>query len=241
MRILRDTLRPELARIQRELAALKELTVHIGIMGDEDSDLLMVARVQEYGATISAKTVKNLAIPLTKEARDAGTPRAFNDLRYVPGSQPGVGFLVRDPEHAQKPPEPHEPVEPKQRRPRPQRTAGTEDPRPDTEQEWMFMLVKSVDIPERSFIRASYDTGRSTLGGICRDAVDGIVREGWTAREAADFIGKWALEMTRDYFNTKLTPPKSETTKLTSTQEQPLFDTGRLFRSITYRVEGGST
>lgn len=241
MKILKDTLRPELARIKRELAALKGLSVHIGIMGDADSDLLMIARVHEYGATISAKTVKNLAIPLTKEAKDAGSPRAFNDLRYVPGSQPGVGFLVRDPEHAQKPPAPHDPVEPKQRRAKQQRTGKTKDPRPDGEWEWMYMLVKSVNIPERSFIRASYDSGKNALGNICKDAVDSIIRKGWTAQEAADFIGKWALEMTRDYFNTKLTPPKSETTQLTSTQEQPLFDTGRLFRSMTYQVEGGSS
>ena len=43
--------------------------------------------------------------------------------------------------------------------------------------------------------------------------------------------------MTRDYFNTKLKPPKSKTTQLTSTQYQPLFDTGRLYNSITYSVE----
>lgn len=239
MRILKDTVRPELARIKRELEALKELSVHIGIMGDSENDLLTIARVHEYGATISAKTVKNLAIPLTQEAKDAGSPRKFNDLRYIPGEQPGVGFLVRDPEHAQKPSEPHEPIEPKQRKAKPQRTSGTKDPRPSDDFEWLYMLVKSVNIPERSFIRNSYDTGRSTLEDICKDAVDGIVRQQWTASEAMDFIGKWALEMTRGHFNTKLTPPKSATTQLTSTQYQPLYDTGRLFRSIVYRVEGG--
>ena len=109
----------------------------------------------------------------------------------------------------------------------------------DPEGEWMYMLVESVTIPERSFIRTSYDTGKSTLEDICKDAVDGIIRHQWTAEQAMDFVGKWALEMTRGYFNTKLTPPKSATTQLTSTQYQPLFDTGRLFRSIVYRVEGG--
>ena len=39
-------------------------------------------------------------------------------------------------------------------------------------------------------------------------------------------------------FNTKLSPPKSATTQLTSTQYQPLFDTGRLYNSISYSVEG---
>lgn len=238
MRILKDTVRPELDRIKRELEALKKLSVHIGILGDAESDLLMIARVHEYGATIQAKTVKNLAIPLTQEAKNAGSPRKFHDLRYIPGEQPGVGFLVRDPEHAQKPAEPHDPIEPKQRKARPQRTSRTEDPRPNGDFEWLYMLVKSVNIPERSFIRASYDAGKKTLEGICKDAVDGIIRQQWTAEKAMDFVGAWALEMTRGYFNTKLTLEKSATTQLTSTQHQPLFDTGRLFRSITYRVEG---
>ena len=44
--------------------------------------------------------------------------------------------------------------------------------------------------------------------------------------------------MTHDYFNMKLSPPKSATTQLTSTQYQPLFDTGRLYNSISYSVEG---
>ena len=41
-----------------------------------------------------------------------------------------------------------------------------------------------------------------------------------------------------DRNNTKLSPPKSATTQLTSTQYQPLFDTGRLYNSISYSVEG---
>lgn len=106
--------------------------------------------------------------------------------------------------------------------------------------DWLYMLVHSVVIPERSFIRASFDTGRSKLDTICKEAIDGIIRQGWTAQQAADYIGKWALEMTRDYFNTQLGPPKADVTKLTTTQEQPLFDTGRLYNSITYRVEGGT-
>ena len=81
----------------------------------------------------------------------------------------------------------------------------------------MYMLVDSVTIPERSFIRASFDTGKATLENICKEAVDGIILKKWTAQEAADYIGKWAVEMTHDYFNTKLSPPKSATTQLTST------------------------
>ena len=235
MRILKDTVRPELARIKRELEALKGMSVHIGIMGDSENDLLMIARVHEYGATINAKNVKHLAIPLTDEAKGAESPRQFDDLRFIPVS-PGYGFLVRDKKPHKKPDKTRQPA---QHKAKTQRTGGKKDPRPNEDYEWMYMLVESVTIPERSFIRTSYDTGKSTLEDICKDAVDGIIRHQWTAEQSMDFVGKWALEMTRGYFNTKLTPPKSATTQLTSTQYQPLFDTGRLFRSIVYRVEGG--
>jgi len=227
--------RAEMARIKRELAALRKLSVHVGIMGDADSDILMIAGVHEYGATIHAKNVKHLAIPLTKEAKAAGTPRKFNDLRYIPISA-GYGFLVRDKKQHKAPPKKastgHKPETHKAR-------SGGKDPRPDDDYEWMFMLVESVTIPERSFIRASYDTGKDRLSELCAEAVTNIIRKGWSAQDAADYVGKWAVEVTREYFNTQLRPQKSETTLLTTNQYQPLFDTGRLYNSITYRVEGG--
>lgn len=229
MRVLRDTVRPELDRIKRELAALRSLQIHVGIMGDSESDLLMIAHVHEYGATITAKNVRNLTIPLTDEAKKAGSPRSFNDLEWVPGRQPGVSFLVR----------------PRKRKARSKdhrtvtdtiSTRSEYDPR---DYDWLYMLVKSVNIPERSFIRASFDAGRAELSAACKEAVTNIIRKGWTAQQAADHVGKIATNMTRQFMNAGLEPPKSKITKLTTTQEQPLFDTGRLIGSIAYKVEGG--
>lgn len=238
MKILKDTFRPEMERIKRELTALRGCTIHVGVMGGTGSDILTIAAVHEYGATIHAKNVKHLAIPLTQKAKEAKSPREFNDLRFVPVA-PGYGFLVRDKKHPQKAPDPEGEKDHKAKTHR--GGGGGKDPRPDDDLEWMYMLVESVTIPERSFIRASYDTGKNELEQLCREAVDGIVRKGWTAQQAADHIGKWALEMTLHYFDTQLSPPKSATTQLTSTQYQPLFDTGRLYKSITYAVEWGDS
>ena len=94
------------------------------------------------------------------------------------------------------------------------------------------------DHPRTQFHSSELDTGKATLENICKEAVDGIILKKMDGSEAADYIGKWAVEMTHDYFNTKLSPPKSATTQLTSTQYQPLFDTGRLYNSISYSVEG---
>ena len=54
MAIIRDTLRPELELIKTELKALQALKINVGIQGDADSYLLMIAGVHEYGATIRA-------------------------------------------------------------------------------------------------------------------------------------------------------------------------------------------
>ena len=58
MAIIKDTVRPELQRIKTELSALGKLTIHVGIQGTAGSDILTIAGVHEYGATIRAKNVK---------------------------------------------------------------------------------------------------------------------------------------------------------------------------------------
>ena len=212
MASLFDPFREDMARIKRELEKLQGLKIHVGIMGDAGSDLLTIAGVHEYGATIRAKKAKNLSIPLTDEAKKAGSPRNIKNLQFIPVS-PGYGYLAREKSKAK----------------------GKEyDP---SNYDWLYMLVDSAQIPPPSLIRATYANAKATLHSLCKEAIDGIISSHWTAEQAADHIGKWALEMTRDYFNTKLKPPKSKTTQLTSTQYQPLFDTGRLYNSITYSVE----
>ena len=74
MKILKDGFRADMERIKRELTALQGVSIHVGILGDAGSDILMIAGVHEYGATISAKNVKHLAIPLNMEAKNAGSP-----------------------------------------------------------------------------------------------------------------------------------------------------------------------
>ena len=79
MQILKDGFRADMERIKRELTALQGVSIHVGILGDAGSDILMIAGVHEYGATISAKNVKHLAIPLNMEAKNAGSPRKFTE------------------------------------------------------------------------------------------------------------------------------------------------------------------
>ena len=221
MASLFDPFREDMARIKRELEKLHGCKIHVGIMGDAGSDILTIAGVHEYGATIRAHD-KKLTIPLDKEAKGK-SPSEFNDLDWIPGHNPGVSFLARK----------------KKRRAKNKKSEGlspSSDYNPD-DYTWMYMLVDSVTIPERSFIRASYDSGKNVIENLCKEAIDGIIDKHWTAEEAADYIGSESLKMTQNYFNTQLSPPKSEITQRTSTQYQPLVETKELYLKIVYKVE----
>lgn len=221
MKKLSDPFREDMARIKRELEKLHGCKIHVGIMGDAGSDILTIAGVHEYGATIRAHD-KKLTIPLDKEAKGK-SPSEFNDLDWIPGHNPGVSFLARK----------------KKRRAKNKKSEGlspSSDYNPD-DYTWMYMLVDSVTIPERSFIRASYDSGKNVIENLCKEAIDGIIDKHWTAEEAADYIGSESLKMTQNYFNTQLSPPKSEITQRTSTQYQPLVETKELYLKIVYKVE----
>jgi len=70
-------------------------TQEVGIIGSS----LIYARIHQYGGVIRAKNAKNLAIPLTRRARAAGSPRNFGDeLSFVPSRRTGVsGLLIERP------------------------------------------------------------------------------------------------------------------------------------------------
>ena len=87
---LNDQVLPELKRIRAELAKLRACTIHVGIQGDADSEILTIARVHEFGATITPKNAKNLCIPIHKESYDK-SPRDFPDLFFIRSSG---GYLL---------------------------------------------------------------------------------------------------------------------------------------------------
>jgi len=175
-----NNITPELQRIKSELIKLSGMSITVGVQGDEDSELLKIARVHEYGCEIKMTD---------KMRRFMGAKGFFDDYKNYsppPGKVKGV-----------------------------------------------------VKIPERSFIRAGFKASQDRLREIIRVAVSHVIKDKWTAQQAADSVGAQALQAVRDYFNTQLKPPKSAVTQKFSTQYQPLYDSGRLFNSITYKVESG--
>lgn len=138
-----DGVTPEIERIRRELDHLNRIRIKIGIQGggtdyrgqsvQAEADLFTIARVHEYGAVITAKTTKNLAIPIHRESYDK-SPRDFPGLFFI-RSEAGYLFGV---------------VEKGRRR------KGSEG----DNLKFLFLLLPSVTIPERSFIRAGYDSNK---------------------------------------------------------------------------------
>lgn len=243
-----DTVTPEIERIMAELERLKSMSIHVGVQGaagygaggegkaGAPADLLTIAGVHEFGATITAKTVKNLAIPITRKSKGK-SPRDFEGLFFLESDGLLYGCISKDragaPKRSGKPGE----VKPKDKKPskKPIKSGKQDDI------EFLFLLMPSVTIPERSFIRGGYEAGKSNIEAAAENAVAGIVTQRWDALKAANHIGMTAVGEIQMYMNTPSNfKGKGNVTKATSNwPDNPLVETGRLRNSISYVIEGG--
>lgn len=245
---IKDGVTPELARIAEELGKLKNLSIHVGIQGvsgygnagegkaGATADLLTIAGVHEFGATISAKNVKNLAIPIAKKSRGK-SPRDFKGLFFLESDGLLYGCISKNrsgvPKKSGKPRE----LKPKNHKPNQEKIkTGKED-----DIEFLFILLPRVSIPERSFIRAGYESGKGQLEEAAQNAISGIIFQGWDAMTAAHHIGMTAVGIIQTYMNTPSNfKGKGSITKATSNWgDNPLVESGRLRNSISYTIEGG--
>lgn len=217
---LSDRVTPELLRIKGELEQLQKLRIKVGIQGDADSEILTIARVHEYGAVIHAKQAKNLCIPINKESYDK-SPRDFPDLFFIRSKN---GYLLGV----------------TAKKPRKRKKKGDEGPSDDLN--LLFLLLPSVTIPERSFIRAGYDANRNLLADVCQQAMGKIIHEKWDAHKAAEWIGGKAVDLIHKFMSDASNfEPKGRIQKerAPSWANNPLAVTKRLFNSVTWKVEEG--
>lgn len=107
----------------------------------------------------------------------------------------------------------------------------------------MRETTEYVNIPERSFIRASYDAGQQGIEAVCRKVYHAVIAGTKTAQQAAAEIGAFCVQMTQEYVRQgNAQPPISEYTKehRASSTDTPLFDTGtNIVDRITFKIEGG--
>lgn len=92
-------------------------------------------------------------------------------------------------------------------------------------------------MPERSFLRASFDADQAQLGAIVSGQVRKVLDGQTSADAAANAIGAQAAQLVQNYIDSnRVTPPSDFSRK---TQHTTLFETGTHIRDrIAYEVEG---
>ncbi|HAP4705140.1 TPA: hypothetical protein IUX20_000214 [Enterococcus faecalis] len=186
-----------------ELNQLNKYSLQIGIFGEDDSFLAMLAQVHEFGVTIRPKG-RFLVIPLMKKYRGK-SPRQF-DLFFMQTKE-NHKFLVRN--------------------------------KGKDQLEFAYMLAEQITIPERSFIRSTFDELAKAWSDYALNLVKKLIAGKMTAEELTNKVG---ARMQRDIQRTIRNlsyPPNSPITVNNKKSSNPLIDTGKLRQSVTYKVVKG--
>jgi hypothetical protein len=211
----------DMERIIRELRALDDMKVTVGIHGEAGSDVVAYATIHEFGGVITPQNVKYLTIPLTAKAKKYGAREYPQKLTFIHNKKTGKKCLaiVTQPKKSSG------------KRVKGRRAAKKATIEP------IYALRDSVTIPERSYMRASFDMGKAKLQVWAKEAVSGILQDGVSAAQALETLGDQAQQLPREYIDKgHVRPSKGPLQSELSTQFTTLFDQGRLVGSITHKV-----
>nr|DAU70201.1 MAG TPA: virion morphogenesis protein [Caudoviricetes sp.] len=91
-------------------------------------------------------------------------------------------------------------------------------------------------LPERSFIRASFDADQAQLREIVSGSVGKVLSGQMSADAAANAIGAQAAQLVQNFIDDNRVKPQSDFSK--KTQHTTLYETGTHIRDrITYKIE----
>ena len=91
-------------------------------------------------------------------------------------------------------------------------------------------------LPERSFIRASFDADQDKLGSIVSGQVNKVLSGQISADAAANTIGAQAAQLVQNFIDENRVKPPSDFSK--KTQHTTLYETGTHIRDrIAFKVE----
>ena len=91
-------------------------------------------------------------------------------------------------------------------------------------------------LPERSFIRASFDADQAQLGEIVSGSAGKVLSGQMSADAAANAIGAQAAQLVQNFIDDNRVKPQSDFSK--KTQHTTLYETGTHIRDrITYKIE----
>ncbi|EKR62495.1 hypothetical protein LEP1GSC036_1020 [Leptospira weilii str. 2006001853] len=190
------------------LEYIESATITVGLVGSVDSDLLVIAGAQEFGAVIRPKNSKWLTIPLHPELKGK-SPRSIPGLKFIPPRKGKSAFLAK--------------VE-----------GGKLEP--------LFILTKKVVIPERSWLRGTFDL-QSFQNAVMEEFETGISNFLNGVLEAEQVLHRVGLRAVSEIKNRIVNndPPFKSLSGLTSSLKgnaNPLRDNLRFFNAINYAING---
>lgn len=93
-----------------------------------------------------------------------------------------------------------------------------------------------MNIPERSFIRATFDSKGKEIGDIIEESIIRYLDDELSFTAAMDFIGEYLVGLVKKTIADMDSPPLQPETIAAKGSSGVLVDTGRLIDSITYKV-----
>lgn len=162
----------ETNRVDEVLHALDKLErgyINVGILGEEKSEIIMIATIQEFG----------LDIKVTDKMR---------------------GYLHSQGLHLKK----------------------------DT---------KKISIPERSYIRASFDENKKKVIEVVNDLIIGVMELTITPDDFFKAVGNYCVGLIQAYMTTLQKPANHPLTVQKKGSSNPLIDSGRLRKAVEFEVK----
>jgi hypothetical protein len=101
----------------------------------------------------------------------------------------------------------------------------------------VFILMKEVTIPERSFLRTGFDQNVNKIIDKIEDLLNDVLDFNINPDTFLDAIGMEFAGLIQRHMRTVNDPPNSGITKNVKRSSNPLQDTGRLIGAIRHEVE----
>lgn len=93
-----------------------------------------------------------------------------------------------------------------------------------------------IHIPERSFIRAGFDTNQSRINRVCDSLLDRVIQGEIDVPTMYNAIGAEITGLIQGHLTDLRDPPLHPATSERKGADNPLIDTGQLRSSITWKV-----
>ena len=200
-------------KITKELKYLKTHEVQIGFFGDRDGHLLTIVRANEYGAKIVPHNKSGkLWIPSREAIKRYGKSVKPSDVKdlFVAGSKKVNGKKVLG------------------------KSAGITE---NGKYVVLFYLLDHVRIPARPFLRKAFYDNQHKYRRLVKVGIDEIVYDDKTGHDLLVKLGKTGVSDVRESI-VRWTKPGNAPLTIDNKRgtNNPLVDTGRLIKSVTYKI-----